>query len=136
MVDECLAQILRNAIGLADGDPELPARLDEQGRHALFQSPSSVLFAGVPAYKRAGGVCSAPLEPDYRNTLAVIGEFDPSTPIERRPTNMPLDCWQVVPGGGHADVFYADSEATVLWLRQFLLSPSPMRPPQGPAGPA
>lgn len=117
----------------ADCDVTLPARLDQQGEHALFQSPSSVLFAGLPAYLEAGGRCHAPLQPDYRNTLAVIGEFDPSTPIERRPAGMPAERWKVVPGAGHGDVFYANPEATVVWLRRFLLSPSPMQTPSGAA---
>lgn len=117
----------------ADCDPDLPARLDRQGAHALFQSPSSVLFAGLPAYLDAGGRCPAPLRPDYRNTLAVIGEFDPSTPIERRPAGMPAERWKVVPGAGHGDVFYANPEATVAWLRGFFLTPSPMQAPPGAA---
>lgn len=117
-----------------DIDPELPARLDEQGKQALFQSPSSILFAGSPAYLGAGGVCDPLHQPDYRNTLAVIGEFDPSTPIERRPSGMPVDRWHVVPGGGHADVFYADPEATVGWLREFLLCPRPLSAPRSMPG--
>jgi hypothetical protein len=57
-----------------------------QGRKALFQSPSSMLFAGADAFEAAGGRCQPSQRlPDYRNTLAIVGEFDPSTPIERSP---------------------------------------------------
>lgn len=104
--------------------------IGEQGRHALFGSPSSALFAGADGFEAAGGRCDAPaLVPDYRNTLAIMGEFDPSCPIERKPDGMPDARFVVIPGAGHADVFYANQGATANWLRRFFLHPDQARPP-------
>jgi pimeloyl-ACP methyl ester carboxylesterase len=94
-----------------------------QGRKALFQSPSSMLFAGADAFEAAGGRCQPSQRlPDYRNTLAIVGEFDPSTPIERKPDGLPNERFIVVKGAGHADVL-SNRDATANWLRRFFLHP-------------
>lgn len=93
-------------------------------------SPSSALFAGADGFEAAGGRCDQPaLEPGYRNTLAINGEFDPSTPIERKPAGLPGERFVVIPDAGHADVFYGSQSGTAIWLRRFFLPPDQARPP-------
>lgn len=110
----------------SDCDPAAVELVDRQGRDALFESPSAVLFSATRAFEAAGGRCVADrFEPDYRHTLAVVGEFDPSTPIERRPAALPADRFVVVENAGHADVLYADPGAAAAWLTGFFLPPGP-----------
>jgi pimeloyl-ACP methyl ester carboxylesterase len=105
-----------------DGDPDLVAQADLQGRGALFQSPSSVLFAGLPGYAAAGGEREIPPLPDLHRSLAVIGEFDPSTPLERWPGALPESARIVLPRGGHAQTLHAARTHGTDWLR-FCLAP-------------
>jgi pimeloyl-ACP methyl ester carboxylesterase len=106
----------------ADCRREDIARADRQGRDALFQSPSAVLFSAIDAFEAAGGRCPGPaMPPDYRHTLAVIGEFDPSTPLESLPAEFPREHLVTVAGAGHADVLYGNDGATGRWLRRFFL---------------
>lgn len=114
----------------ADCDRDAIQRVDAQGKNAVFQSPSSVLFVGTDAYEAAGGRCSPDaFEPDFRNTLAINGEFDTTTPIERKPAALPDDRFIVIQGAGHADIFYPDQNATAVWLRRFFLHPDQSQPP-------
>lgn len=97
---------------------------DQQGRGALFGSPSAVLFSATEAFQDAGGDCRPDrFEPDYRRTLVVVGEFDPSTPIERKPAGLPAERFVVLKDAGHADVLYANPGGAALWLTRFFLSP-------------
>lgn len=115
----------------ADCRREAIGHLRLQGQGALFGNPSSLLFAGADGFEAAGGHCDAPvLEPDYRNTLAIVGEFDPSTPIERKPEGLPAQRFIVVKDAGHADVFYGKQADTAGWLRRFFLHPDQARPPK------
>lgn len=108
----------------SDCDRATLAQVDRQGEAAVFQSPSAVLFSAIDAFEAAGGRCpTSHFEPDYQRTLAIVGEFDPSTPIERRPAALPADRLMVVPGAGHADVLYADPGSAVRWLTRFFLQP-------------
>jgi pimeloyl-ACP methyl ester carboxylesterase len=110
-------------------------KIGVQGRTALFQSPSSMLFAGADAFEAAGGRCQPnQLVPDYRNTLAIVGEFDPSTPIERKPDGLPSERFIVVKGAGHADVL-SNRTATANWLRRFFLHPDQAYAPIASATP-
>ncbi|TJZ70742.1 alpha/beta hydrolase [Chitiniphilus eburneus] len=113
-----------------DCDEAAIQRVDAEGQGAVFQSPSSVLFAGTGAYTAAGGRC-APTDftPDYRNTLAINGEFDTTTPIERKPAELPAERYIVIPGAGHADILYPDLGSAARWLRGFLLHPDRAAPP-------
>lgn len=114
----------------ADCDREAIRRADAQGAGASFQSPSSVLFAGMDGYEAAGGRCQpAAWTPDLRHTLAINGEFDTTTPLERRPAGMGNDQYIVIAGGGHADVFYPDHGRVAGWMRDFFLRPSHRQPP-------
>ncbi|WP_284209351.1 alpha/beta fold hydrolase, partial [Chitiniphilus shinanonensis] len=118
-----------------DCDEAAIRAVDQAGQGTLFQSPSSVLFAGTAAYVAAGGRCApSGLTPDYRNTLAINGEFDTTTPIERRPEGLPADRYVVIPGAGHADILYPDLGAAAHWLRGFLLHPDRAYPPSSSAG--
>jgi pimeloyl-ACP methyl ester carboxylesterase len=106
----------------SDCDRAAVAKADEQGSKALFQSPSAVFFSAIDGFEAAGGRCpSPPFEPDYRRTLAITGEFDPSTPIERKPGALPDHRFIVVKDAGHADVLYGDPAATAAWLTRFFL---------------
>jgi len=109
---------------MADCDRAAVELVDQQGSGALFGSPSAVLFSATEAFKSAGGVCRPDhFEPDYRRTLAIVGEFDPSTPIERKPHALPDERFVVLKGAGHADVLYANPGAAATWLTRFFLSP-------------
>jgi pimeloyl-ACP methyl ester carboxylesterase len=113
----------------SDCDRAAIERVGVQGSKALFQSPSSMLFAGADAFEAAGGRCQpTQLVPDYRNTLAIVGEFDPSTPIERKPDGLPSERFIVVKGAGHADVL-SNRDVTANWLRQFFLHPDQAHAP-------
>lgn len=114
----------------SDCNREAIRQLGLQGQDTLFGSPSAPLFAGTDAFEAAGGRCDVPaLEPDYRNTLAVIGQFDPSTPIERKPAGLPPQHFIVIPDAGHADVFFGKQADSAAWLRRFFLHPDQARPP-------
>lgn len=95
---------------------------DAEGPGTLFQSPSSVLFSGHEAFAAAGG---RPLAdrwtPDLQRTLAVAGEFDPSTPLETLPAELPLRYRVVLPNRGHADPLYGDPQGVTRLVRRFLL---------------
>ncbi|MET3133694.1 pimeloyl-ACP methyl ester carboxylesterase [Oxalobacteraceae bacterium GrIS 1.11] len=120
----------------SDCDPAAIERLAAQGRDALFGSPSAPLFAGADAFAAAGGHCrTSGWTPDYRNTLAITGEFDPSTPIERKPVDFPEQNYIVIQDAGHADVFYSNGADTAGWLRRFFFHPDQARPPGAAALP-
>lgn len=120
----------------ADCDRDAIRRADAQGGEAVFQSPSSVLFAGMDGYEAAGGRCQPDAwTPDLRHTLAINGEFDTTTPLERRPAALSDDQYIVISGGGHADVLYPDHGRAATWMRNFFLQPQ-HRPPQTDAPPA
>jgi pimeloyl-ACP methyl ester carboxylesterase len=95
---------------------------DAQGPGTLFQSPSSILFAGYEEFATAGG---HPLAdswvPNLENTLVVAGEFDPSTPLERLPKDLPQERRVVLRNRGHADTFYRNPGAAAHLVRRFLL---------------
>lgn len=110
----------------ADCDQEAIALADSQGQRSPFQSPSSVLFSASEGFKAAGGRCApAVFTPDYRATLVIVGEFDPSTPIERKPAALADDRFVVISNAGHADVLYANPSASASWLRRFFLNLDP-----------
>ena len=106
----------------SDCDREAILDVDRQGESAIFQSPSAVLFSGADAFEAAGGRCEPyRFEPNYERTLAIVGEFDPSTPIERRPAQLPPERFVVIPNAGHADVLYDAPGSTAPILSRFLL---------------
>lgn len=114
----------------SDCDRDALGKIAEQGKNAMFQSPSSALFAGADEFEAAGGSCKqSGFVTDYRNTLAVMGEFDPSTPIERKPKEFPDEMFMVLKNAGHADVFYSNQGSTTAWLQKFFLHPDQARPP-------
>ena len=106
----------------ADCDPHAIALADAQANQSPFQSPSSILFSGCAGFSAAGGTSSpSNFVPDYQKTLAIVGEFDPSTPIERKPAGLPDARFVVIGNAGHADVLYADPAGSARWLRSFFL---------------
>ncbi len=110
---------------VSDAERQAVALCDQQGRKALFQSPSSILFAGVDGFLEAGGQREVQPPVDYRNTLLVTGEFDPSTPIERWPDSVPASQRIVLPGGGHVEALHAARQHGQPWLRQLVSTPKP-----------
>ena len=109
----------------SDCDHAAIEEVDRQGGGSIFQSPSAVLFSATGAFEAAGGKCVPDVfEPSYERTLAIVGEFDPSTPLERKPAALPSDRFVVIKDAGHADVLYADRGATATWLTRFFLHPN------------
>ncbi|MDO5057608.1 MAG: alpha/beta hydrolase [Lautropia sp.] len=100
-----------------DADREALAASDQQGHRALFQSPSALLFSGIDGFEAAGGRREPQPPVDYRNTLLVTGEFDPSTPIERWPAEVPPVRRIILPGEGHAEALQAALRNGQPWLR-------------------
>lgn len=115
---------------IADCDRDAIQRADADGQSAIFQSPSSVLFAGMDGFEASGGRCGAlSWTPDLRHTLAINGEFDTTTPLERRPAALNNEQYIVIPGGGHADIFYPNHGQAARWMRSFFLKPAHRYPP-------
>ncbi len=107
---------------LADCNPQWIQAADEQGRDTLFQSPSSILFAGYREFKEVSGICEPKNIPlDFTNTLVVTGEFDPSTPLERIPSSLPEHQHIVVQNYGHADPLYRNKELAGKVISNYLL---------------
>lgn len=113
---------------VTDADPDALARCDREGAHALFQSPSAVLFSGTAAFHALGGRRDVLTPPDYRNTLLVTGEFDPSTPIERWPRHVPARQQIILPGAGHVEALSAALNHGHVWLQALLDAPQPQVP--------
>lgn len=112
-----------------DAEPQAVAQCDAQGPGAMFASPSSVLFSALEGFHEAGGRREAREDAagaagtDYARTLLVTGEFDPTTPIERWPVQVPPSHRVVLPGAGHAESLAAARQRGHRWIRGLLASP-------------
>lgn len=107
-----------------DADRQALAASDRQGRTALFQSPSALLFSGIDGFEAAGGRREEQPPIDYRDTLLITGEFDPSTPIERWPDEVPPARRIMLAADGHAEALQAALRNGQPWLQSLLASPS------------
>lgn len=117
-----------------DCDLDAISKADQQATLSPFQSPSSILFSACSNYLAIHQhATEVNFTPDYRHTLVVVGEFDPSTPIERKPAALPNESFIVIKNAGHADVLYSDPSSTARWLLStFLRSPTPPDSQQTP----
>ncbi|AJQ97071.1 alpha/beta fold hydrolase [Gynuella sunshinyii] len=106
---------------LEDCNPEWVEEADRQGRDAVFQSPSSILFGGYREFLDVYGECRPrPIILDFSRTLVVAGEFDISTPLERLPPSLPSEQLIIVKNFGHADPLYREKERAGQVISRYL----------------
>lgn len=108
-----------------DGNLLAVMKADKESGDAIFQNMSGLLFSGLENFYQLGGKQEEQMPVDWRNTILVTGEFDPTTPIERWPSEVAEDHRIVLPGAGHTEPLLEATKNSGQWIRRLLSMPNP-----------
>lgn len=109
-----------------DGNLVSVMKADKESGDAIFQNMSGLLFSGLENFYQLGGKQEEQIPVDWRNTILVTGEFDPTTPIERWPSEVAEDHRIVLPGAGHTEPLLEARKNGGQWIRRLLSMPNPI----------